>query len=552
MDIFFQIHKEKLQALAKTLFDFLRPEVEEDERLVQKGLLLYRQRQVYQLRFEGNYLLGSVQDVTPVKVVLDLDYPDVSQCSCPAEFYCRHQLAVFFAAYNEIASVEELVEKWRAPEKLLRAITQFGLKSAGEVMKEKKETEKEPTYNGWIASFTDAFTYIFERAKTKNPFYIERLFQTYMFRLRASAPKQHEWRDLYFLVASVFTFKKLLSFSKKYGFLHQAMLRQYRSCFQELVELAETSVQKLTVHSLPFSFDAFIEKLRTDTEPLLTLGVQNKEPVLTEERMILYFLLWEGLFKKSTWQMEELARLERLIEKTAAGEQHFIFSMCRLQLLFVNRRDEEVLAYMEEAPAEVIPHTLPWLERMREQKQWQRLTPYLSTLLAKSPEYIIQLDLLGSREQYAQLLAREIHAYCTAINRFDFYEKALKELLPYSFRLCKDYFFDLKDFETWSELITYRGLLVGELDREQLKTIEKKYPQGLLPIYHQSIQHHIDMKNRDNYRQAVKQLKKLRSLYRKLNKKEVWENYFRLLTEQTRRLRAFQEECRIGNLIVAE
>ncbi len=62
----------------------------------------------------------------------------------------------------------------------------------------------------------------------------------------------------------------------------------------------------------------------------------------------------------------------------------------------------------------------------------------------------------------------------------------------------------------------------------------------------------IQQKNRQNYKEAVRYLKKLRTIYKKLKKEEKWEVYFEQLLQKTKRLRAFQEECQRGKLINVE
>ena len=62
----------------------------------------------------------------------------------------------------------------------------------------------------------------------------------------------------------------------------------------------------------------------------------------------------------------------------------------------------------------------------------------------------------------------------------------------------------------------------------------------------------IERKNRKSYKEAVRYLKKLRTIYKKLNKKTTWEYYLENLLEDTKRLRAFQEECQRGKLVHVE
>src|SRR6478735_8477482 len=105
---------EVLVSMAADLKEVLVPHESEDVRLVQKAMMLYRQGAVQQLKTAENVrvVTATVEDVVPVKVELDLDFPQMSMCACPGEWPCRHQLAVFFAAYSRTASVSEWLEEW--------------------------------------------------------------------------------------------------------------------------------------------------------------------------------------------------------------------------------------------------------------------------------------------------------------------------------------------------------------------------------------------------------------------------------------------------------
>jgi uncharacterized Zn finger protein len=57
------------------------------------------------------------------------------------------------------------------------------------------------------------------------------------------------------------------------------------------------------------------------------------------------------------------------------------------------------------------------------------------------------------------------------------------------------------------------------------------------------------MKTRENYKMAVRYLKRIKAQYKKLKKEEAWENYIQHLSEEHKRLRAFKEELKKGKLI---
>src|SRR5690242_7689318 len=99
--------EELLVSVSDGLKEQLLPHESEDVRLVQKAMMLYRQGAVQGLRLDeaNSRVMATVQDVMPVKVELDLDIPTLSKCGCPGDWPCRHELAVFFAAYSVHHSV---------------------------------------------------------------------------------------------------------------------------------------------------------------------------------------------------------------------------------------------------------------------------------------------------------------------------------------------------------------------------------------------------------------------------------------------------------------
>lgn len=82
-----------------------------------------------------------------------------------------------------------------------------------------------------------------------------------------------------------------------------------------------------------------------------------------------------------------------------------------------------------------------------------------------------------------------------------------------------------------------------------LAPIEKHDPALLLPYYHQAVERYILLKNRADYKSAVKLLKRLAKLYKKTKNEERWETFITAFASRNSRLRALQEELRKGKLI---
>jgi uncharacterized Zn finger protein len=84
---------------------------------------------------------------------------------------------------------------------------------------------------------------------------------------------------------------------------------------------------------------------------------------------------------------------------------------------------------------------------------------------------------------------------------------------------------------------------------DTFKPIERDEPALLLPYYHQAAERYIVMKNRDSYKKAVKLLKRLAKLYKKMKKTDEWEFFMDALVQRYSRFRAFMEELRKGKLL---
>lgn len=86
---------DRIELLAEEIKDLLHPHAADDVKLVQKGLMLFRQGMVKQLQIWNAQITAMVQDVTPCYVKLNFARLSSSSCTCPNEGLCRHQMAVF-------------------------------------------------------------------------------------------------------------------------------------------------------------------------------------------------------------------------------------------------------------------------------------------------------------------------------------------------------------------------------------------------------------------------------------------------------------------------
>ena len=135
MSLIPESYLEPLQWFSEQLKGLLVPDSETDAQVIQKGLILYRQGGVSQLKLEKDGISAVVQDVIKVNVRLDLNIVYLSECSCPTDGLCRHQLAVFFQILSHQASVSTSVDDRRKPLQEKKTAKSLGIGRAKDLLK---------------------------------------------------------------------------------------------------------------------------------------------------------------------------------------------------------------------------------------------------------------------------------------------------------------------------------------------------------------------------------------------------------------------------------
>ncbi|NRD77140.1 SWIM zinc finger family protein [Bacillus sp. BRMEA1] len=537
------VEREQIQGLADELKDYLYSNVVEDAKLVQKGLVLYRQNMVTQLQIAEGTITATVQDVMPAKVKLETTFLAASDCTCPGEGLCRHQLAVFFSAYARIGSVTDWVSEWREPVREQRSAASWGLQRAKDLIKNNGVLA--PNYERWVETFELGFETLLTSKKYTSPFVVPELFGIYQRRIRASAPVEQEWRLLYELVSTVVSFRKLAELSEQLGHDEEAVNRAYLHLFHNMMQDAEDLTRKISVQAMPFAFDEFIVKLKVDVLVLLTCTA-----ALEYERIYLYRLLWRELFRKKDWLEEEISLVRNQFRVLEEGKNPVPLMVAEIHLYFLLQDDERALKLIDSMVDEFsVPYLSYWVEYLSGLKAWKRVQPLIDLFLQKARRYLEALDEYRSCAVFTRDLLRAMTPFCANNNRLDLYERALLATLPYSFTDYEYFLFERGQYDRWGELQAFVGFNYYDLPKERVKIIEKDRPEVLLGMLHQTAQREIDQKNRASYRMAVRHLKKLRTLYKKLKRNDDWDYFMTELLERTKRLRAFQEECQRSKLI---
>lgn len=535
----------ELHGTADQLRELFHSTVVEDVKLLQSALMLYRQGMVSQVKIEGTVVKARVQDVSPVNVGLDVLFPISSECSCPADGVCRHIMAVFFNVYSQVGSISDWMEEWREPAREQVAVTKWGLSRAKDLVK--ANGVMKPDYDQWIQSFDESFDSLLRSKKFSSPYVVAELFEIYLRRIQAAAPRKQEWRLLYELVAHVFSFQKLAVLSEELGHSEEVIKRSYRHLFHQMLDQAEDLVFKISVQTMPFSFDEFIERFKDDVTGLLTCT-----QAMEYERIYLYRHLWAQVFKKREWREEEIKRVSDRLRTLSESENGIPLAIAEIHLNVLVGNDGlglELMSRMEDA--DISPFMLYWIDLLSGQKAWKRVGPMIELFLQKIKKYLEFLGSYNACSSFTRIALKSIRPYCVESGRADLYERALLQALPYSFHEYEHLLFERSQYERWGELHSFIGFHYADLPSSRVKIVEKEMPEVLLPLLHQSALREINLKNRTSYRQAVRYLKKLRTLYKKRKRLDEWQFFFDTLMDKTKRLRAFHEECKRSKLIDA-
>lgn len=516
---------------------------EEDARLVQKGLLLYRQGLVGKVKIlDNDKAIAQVQDVTKVQVELDLRFIQKSACHCPGgvDSLCRHQMAVFFQLYGNVGSVANWLKEWREPFEERKMFQQFGLDRVSNMAK-KSETLK-PSYDRWAGSFEEVFRSMRKRHHDLKAHLIPNLFSGYLARLKVEAPMNEEWKWLYFLIGNIHGFRHFLMLKNYYGHNRRAFHEYYRHPFSYFINEIKTLINKGTTHTVPLAFDEFLMKLQEDARFLIT-----EQSELDHEQCELYMLLWTKLFKKKTWRQAEREKVAGLLH----DKNTIPLTVGTIHLNYLLNHDERAIQLIQTIKERAVPYLFPLLEQLLQKNDWRRMGPYVEMFAAFIKPFLDRLAEPNSQSELTKMAVELIAPYASKSGKNDFFENFLIKTLPYSYPYYDQFLFANRLFEKWVDLQILIGFpKAASIPEEQLSFIMKENPKSLLPLYHYLVQEHIGAKSREHYREAVRKLRGLKEIYETIGQTDEWNHFLHTLLERTKRLRAFHEECKLGNVIL--
>ncbi|MBE4907268.1 SWIM zinc finger family protein [Bacillus luteolus] len=525
-----EVSKEQIEHFAEKLQSLYKYDNEVDRNLIKKGLVLYRQGSVYNVNLVGNEIVGRVQDVTPVDVTLDLDFLEMSSCTCPTGGFCRHQFAVFFSAISTSGiGVGKLLDEWKSGgvnKKL--TLADIPVMRARDL-----KPFEEASLESWAAFFDSEYKKFVGDRSESDYYFISSIYHRYFSTLKSKAPSGTQHRRLFIIYAGITSIQKIIEILPKLKLTNYQFDSTVKPYVQNFVDAVIDNAYELQAVTFSFSLEPLLEEMQEKIRDGLL-----ENTWFQYERFHLYRMLWSTIFNRKNWVERETEVILQMKEENGWSGG---MAMALAHLSFLSKRDQEAIEYLELLDTPAIYYTFWWMNELSEEQQWGRLQLWLNYADKHFETFIQGLHSYESRRHMTRTFLKMITDYASEYDE-SLYLNMMKKLMPYSYIEFTTYLFEEKNYHGWVELQLAVGYEIEDHDKYILKIIEDTDRAALLPLYHQAVSKALKQKNRPSYKRAIRYLRKLRSYYRKLKQEEAWDDYITKLSAKTKRLRAFQEE----------
>ncbi|PQZ56801.1 MULTISPECIES: SWIM zinc finger domain-containing protein [Bacillus] len=529
------ITKDEIMMIANEFVQGLDPQQVADQEHVATARHLYRSGVVYNVDFDGYTLSGTVNAEGSVySVHIPIRNVTESYCDCFAPTQCEHMLAVLLSAASSFGQVGDVLTLFKNNTKPslppIRTARQVLQSSAFEEM----------DYKSWQTYFENEYeSFKKEQARLtyKQMYFLMSLFTDFYTKLERKAPRIVAIHELFKLHAALYCFQKLLEEIQEFEANKLYSYHQPVNVVRLFVDKVESTVRDLKTEAIPEESKPILQETAR-----LIHEVFFSTDAYTQERFFIYRHVWGELLRTEEQLQEEEKRIDTKINPLSKA-------LASSHLLFLNNEDLSAMELLKKQPASVVSLYFYWLEELLSAMQWDRAKSWLSFTYKQVKETIMEQENTVFIQDIVRLFVMMYETYATHTNEQAGLEMILQELLPYSFTNYEQYVLAKKQYHAWTELQLLYGFEVIELLKEPLKDIEKEAPEAALPLYHHAAIEAIEERNRKSYKRAVRYLKKLRMLYKRLKRTDEWDAFIIHIANLHSRLRALQEELRRGKLI---
>lgn len=484
---------------------------------------------------EYDTLYGIVQGGELYAVVLDGSHFAYSSCTCSDEGYCKHMAAVYFYACAQLPGGHGTAEQ--------SYFRMLGIVPAREAARTQGSTSDMPIEGlpdersggeQWLAWMEDTHGDVWRKCR-----HSLHALQPVLQSLKGlSKDWDKPLQRLHWAAAVVFVLEQ----AEKAITTVDSFSRYYHE--MSFTRMAEPWVEHL--YALISELEPLVMDERQSEWADLVTAVVKKRASSEESQLFewefIYLALCEKLSARRHWFERELASM---LEAEAGGngqsDGNAFVQIAIAMMYFFDKQDERSMEHFAKAGFDKTQRVIyPCAAQRMEEGKWELVGKWMSFLYERI---------------YPNRNARTVGVFVTLCRRADqdrpdmpVWSNYMTELLPYSYLELSEHWLSRQRYEEWADLQLLVGARLEEVGAAALREVSKSAPNALLPLYHQAIDASIQTRNRQGYKMAVKQLKKLEKLYKAEMQEARWELYIAGLVAKHQRLRAFQEELWKGNI----
>lgn len=507
-----------------------------DAATLQRGLEYFKKSRVQNVDILDLTIKSLVRGTENYHVIIDLKDFNHSSCSCPVRSFCKHIAATFFYVNT--------IYQW--PDLFMQ---EFKSQTPNQVNHPPKRSIalKNPHPDGPVEAWTRYFDKKFKEVIKGHQSYLKYTYDDYTYGyyyINKILPQLKEeilicseaWpeadQQIYQFIAKIFILTCLEK--QKQGrqnfYLNQYLIEQYEAEFYAAIPEALSPEQKQKYQ--PFLYKA-IDLMR---DALMI----NEESLFNW--LFFYRFTWTTLFCYPEWVAKELAVLQSLLHQ--ANKSNFIRNKVILAIAhfqIMNGNSLKTREMLQSIPSFRINWVDYYLFYYQLVQDWDKFTEWLLWLTSL-------LDQANPRE--FNLICQSWLVAAENTGLLAEAEQTLKTWLPRSSDYYGQLLIKTNQYQKWVDLQIFYWLdNHGHIPTNELQQIEKAAPASLLPLYHQWVIRLVNEKNRPAYKEAVKLLKKIRTIYKKLRRSAEFEIFLPRLVALYPRSRALHEEMRKGKLI---
>ncbi|SMF91879.1 Uncharacterized conserved protein [Paenibacillus uliginis N3/975] len=523
---------------------------------VKRGFQYYKQGRVSSLQlYESGHIEAVVEGRETYHVDLVPGSLDDSRCTCPVRKSCKHMVAVLLdAAGKQGRSVHALVnahstnlirfgeltstEHGASPYSAHTAANRQAATLAN--FKEQANRLSEMPISDWHKLFGQCTTAL--GVNTLNSLYSRNALEA-IFRIK---PALSGVMDVLFeLHARLFVLERLVRQPQSHN-TGSGLFMGYH------VQIAADDIQKdIEQHfaSGHFSIPVETEHSQRMSETLTYL----RDKMLTEARNHSFFSniynqLWVyGIHsneRDTQLYSEELDHLKSAEAELGNAYSRSAGMLAQSLMHFFLSEDQKAWELLRSADKGLYiqpEQLIHFLDVLSQDQDWTRLTGWLTEigpLLASYRNHNLNSYMAYWDQAIQQLPQAEQSLWDTLV-----------DMLPYSKDIYQETLLAHGKWQQWMDFQLSTGKEPLEFRVSVLQPIEKHAPELLLPFFHQAVERYILQKNRASYKAAVKLLKRLSKLYKKMKQEDRWDTFITAFAGRHSRLRALQEELRRGKLI---